>query len=152
MPCMWVVWRTVGTLCKVKQNLPFNQPRRPRRGVEVYLYSFFNCSAVWWVDGQHHTTAALPQGNYPVPIVLETGWVRGSVWTGAENLAVIDIRSPDHPARSELLYWLRYPSPHVLLYRSKQCHVPENCSCVQTLEILKCRRPVGSEGQSGQAR
>jgi hypothetical protein len=28
----------------------------------------------------------------------------GPVWTGAENLAPTGIRSPDRPARSELLY------------------------------------------------
>jgi hypothetical protein len=27
-------------------------------------------------------------GNDPVPIVQEAGWVPGSVWTGAENLAL----------------------------------------------------------------
>ena len=33
------------------------------------------------------------------------------VWTGAENLAHTGIRSPDRPARSELLYRLRYLGP-----------------------------------------
>jgi hypothetical protein len=39
-------------------------------------------------------------GNEPVPIVWEAGWAPGPVWTGAENLAPIGIRSPDRPARS----------------------------------------------------
>ena len=34
----------------------------------------------------------------PVPIVQETGWAPGPVWTGAENLAPTGIRSPDRPA------------------------------------------------------
>ena len=46
----------------------------------------------------------------PVPIVQETGWAPGQVWTGAENLAPNGIRSPDLPGRSESLYRLRYPS------------------------------------------
>jgi hypothetical protein len=50
-------------------------------------------------------------GNDPVPIVQEAGWAPGPVWTGTENLTPTGIRSPDHPARSELLYRLRYPSP-----------------------------------------
>jgi hypothetical protein len=138
----------------------------------VYLYSFFNCGAIWWVDGQHHATTALPQGitwypscrrpvgpegqsgrarkistslafdpqiilpvasfsaDYTIPAHMyfctkvnsvmyqktavvfkpvrsssvETGWFRGSVRTGAENLAVIGVRSPDHPACSKFLY------------------------------------------------
>ena len=40
----------------------------------------------------------------PVPIVQEAGWAPGPVWTGAENLALTGIRSPDRPARSESLF------------------------------------------------
>jgi len=53
----------------------------------------------------------LTPGKDPVPIVLEAGWAPGSVWTGAENLALNGIRSPDRPARSELQYRLRYRGP-----------------------------------------
>jgi hypothetical protein len=49
-------------------------------------------------------------GKDPVPIVQEVGWAPGPVWTGAENLASIGIRSPDRPARSQSLYRLRYPA------------------------------------------
>ena len=34
-------------------------------------------------------------GKDPVPILQETGWDPGPVWTGAENLASTGIRSPD---------------------------------------------------------
>jgi hypothetical protein len=47
----------------------------------------------------------------PVPIVQETGWVLGSVWTGAKNLVLTEIRSPDRPAHSELQNRLSYPGP-----------------------------------------
>ena len=47
-------------------------------------------------------------GKHPVPIVQEAGWTSVQVWTGAENLAPTRIRSLDHPARSQLLYWLHY--------------------------------------------
>ena len=50
-------------------------------------------------------------GKEPVPIVWEAGWAPGPVWTGAENLAPIGIRSPDHQARNESLYRLSYPGP-----------------------------------------
>ena len=43
-------------------------------------------------------------GKDPVPIVQESEWAPGSVWTGAENLAPTGIRSPDRPARSQSLY------------------------------------------------
>jgi hypothetical protein len=38
----------------------------------------------------------------------------GQVWKGAENLANTGIRSPVRPARSESLYRLSCPGPHVL--------------------------------------
>ena len=47
-------------------------------------------------------------GKDPVPIVQEAGWAPGPVWTGTENLAPTGIRSPDRPARSQLLYRLSY--------------------------------------------
>ena len=52
----------------------------------------------------------LTPGKNSVPIVQEAGWASGLVWTGAENLAPTGIRSPDHPARKQLLYRLSYPA------------------------------------------
>jgi len=43
--------------------------------------------------------------------VQEAGWAPGPVYTGTENLSPTGIQSLDHPAHSELLYWLRYHSP-----------------------------------------
>jgi len=40
-----------------------------------------------WVSGQRHGLTALFRERNPVPIVQETGWDPGPVWTGAENLA-----------------------------------------------------------------
>jgi hypothetical protein len=37
----------------------------------------------------------------PVPIVKEGGWAPGQVWVGAENMSLIWISSPDHPACSK---------------------------------------------------
>ena len=39
-------------------------------------------------------------GKDPVPIVEEAGLTPGPVWTGAENLTLTGIRSPDRPVRS----------------------------------------------------
>ena len=49
-------------------------------------------------------------GKDPVHIVQEAGWAPGPVWTGAENLAHTEIRSPDRPARTQSLKRLRYPA------------------------------------------
>ena len=45
-------------------------------------------------------------GKDPVPIVQEAGWAKGSVWTGAGNLAITGIRSPDlQPVASRYTDW-----------------------------------------------
>jgi hypothetical protein len=66
-------------------------------------------------------SAALPGRNLPpvkdpVPIIQEAGWAPGPVRTGAENLAPTGIRSPDHPARSQLLYLLSYSAHYRCMY------------------------------------
>jgi len=62
-------------------------------------------------------------GKDPVPIVQEAGWAPGPVWTGGKNLAPTGIRFPDRPARSQLLYWLRYPAHRKLYGVPKLCTV-----------------------------
>ena len=80
---------------------------KPRGGVEVELYSYFNLGARW---GGLSTprSCRFTQGKDLVLIVLEAGWVLGPVWRSAENLAPTGIRSPARPARSESLYLLSY--------------------------------------------
>jgi hypothetical protein len=58
----------------------------------------------WWVS----VTSRSPStpGKEPVPIVEEVGWTPGPIWTGAENLSLTGIRSPDGPTRSQSLYRL----------------------------------------------
>jgi hypothetical protein len=74
----------------------------------IALLSF--CAPRHWmvVGGQHHAPAAFTPGKEPVPIVQEAGWASEPVWIGAENLVPAGVRSPDLPARSKSLYWLRY--------------------------------------------
>jgi len=80
-------------------------------GVEVQLYSFLNLGVRWkWVVSVT-PRPFYPHGRDPVPIVQEAGWASGQVWTGAEILTPIGIRSPDRPNPSESLYQLRYPGP-----------------------------------------
>jgi hypothetical protein len=61
--------------------------------VEAYLLFFFNLGDRWdWYLTL--SPVRLTPGNKPVPIVQETGWDTGPVWTGAENLVHTGIRSP----------------------------------------------------------
>ena len=57
----------------------------PRRGVEVYLYSFFNLGARLGVGIQRHAMAALPPGKTEYPLI--GGWVGPRASLGLENLA-----------------------------------------------------------------
>jgi hypothetical protein len=66
------------------------------------------------VGGQRYAPAAFNPGKDPVPILEEAGLAPGPVWTGAEKLAPTGIRSPDRTARSESLYRLGYPGPHLV--------------------------------------
>jgi hypothetical protein len=69
------------------------------------------------LDGNEWSTLRFGRftpGKDPAPIIqrvlgLSRGrWASETVLTGAENLALSGIRSPDRPARSESLYRLRY--------------------------------------------
>jgi hypothetical protein len=62
-----------------------NRPGRPRGGVEVQLYYFFNLGARWGGWSTPHPGRFTP-GKDPVPIVQEAGWAPEPVWAGAENL------------------------------------------------------------------
>ena len=61
---------------------------------------------------QRHAPAALPLGMTWYPMYTRLGGPHGRSGQGAENLAPTGIQFPDCPARSELLYQLRYPVPH----------------------------------------
>jgi len=63
-----------------------------------------------------------PRERDPLSSGQSVGWVQGTFWTAAENLALTEIRSPDLPARSDSLYRLSYPG--VLKTCSKQYYVP----------------------------
>ena len=64
------------------------------------------------VGGQLHAPLAPlspPQERDTVPMLQDSGWTPGLVWTVAENLALTGIRSSDRPDCSQSLYRLRYP-------------------------------------------
>jgi hypothetical protein len=49
-----------------------------------------------------------PRERDPVPIVQESEWAPGPVWTGAKNLALTGIRYTERPVCSESLHRLSY--------------------------------------------
>ena len=57
-----------------------------------------------------------------VPILPVAGWAPEPVWTVAEDLVHIGIRSPDRPACSELLYRLSYSGPSNTILKASKTH------------------------------
>jgi len=66
-----------------------------------------NLSTRWGVGGQCHAPANLPPGKTQYPLYRRLGRPQG--WSGQvwQISPPMDIRSPDSPACSESLYWLR---------------------------------------------
>jgi len=55
------------------------------------------------MGGKRQDSAVLPPGKTRYSLYGRPGWTPGPVWTDAENLAPIGIRSPDRPTRSKSL-------------------------------------------------
>ena len=86
-----------GVKVKVKVNFTLEETTKTQRGVEVQLYSFLNIgvrSGEWSTPRPGRFTP----GKDTVPIVQEAGWAPGPVRTGAENLFLTGILSPDRPS------------------------------------------------------
>ena len=93
--------------CAVTEALYRPTAHRGSRGIALHFRD--HGTGKWW--GVSLTPRPLfTPGKAPVPIVQETVWAPGPVWTGAENLAPTGIRSPGRPARIQSLYRLRYPA------------------------------------------
>ena len=86
------------------------------------------------MGGKLHAPAAFTSGKDPVLIVQEAGWAPGPVWTGGENLAPIEIRSQEFPARSQSLYRLSYRGPWTWAIRDLKFKI-------QKIQILPISTP-----------
>jgi hypothetical protein len=100
-------WKVKWTLVQALRPCTGHTAHRGSRGIALFNHDH-GTRRGWGVS-------VTPQplftpGKDPVFIVQEAGWTTGPVWTGAENLALTGIRSPDRPARSQSLYRLRYPA------------------------------------------
>ena len=58
-------------------------------------------------------------GRDPVPIVQETGWAPGPVWTSGKSRPHLN-SIPERPARSQSLYRLSYPAHETCLDRLRK--------------------------------
>jgi hypothetical protein len=96
--------------CTLVQALRLCTSRTAHRGSRyiALLFHDHGTRRVWRVSVTPRPI--FNSGKDPVPIAQEAGWAPGPVWTGAENLALTGIRSPDRPARNHSLYQLRYPA------------------------------------------
>jgi hypothetical protein len=80
----------------------------------MYISTLSLTSTLDGVCGKRHPPATLPPGKTSTHCT--GGWVApGPVWNGAENLDPTEIRSPDGPARSGLLYRLSYPGSLIFI-------------------------------------
>jgi len=96
--------------------------------------------------GQRHATSALLLNRDTVPFVQGAGWAPGPVWTSAEIVASIGIRSPDRPARGELLYRLCYPGRESFDGRPTQIStklslsapdiLTDGCDLLQSVQVI----------------
>ena len=62
-------------------------------------------------------------GNGPVPIVKEARWAPGPVWTNAENIAPIGIRSPQRVAKPTTLSRPAKTHTHTHTHTHTQIHI-----------------------------
>jgi hypothetical protein len=88
------------------------------------------------VESQCHIQVDRRSGKRPVTHCTRR-WGPWPVWTGAENLSPTEIRSPDHQARSESLYRLRYPGPHAKCEGRKRLWSFAKVYCGRCLEVIR---------------
>jgi hypothetical protein len=72
-----------------------------------------------WVRGQRQAQLLYPRNRDSFAIVQVAGKTPEPVWTGAQNLAPIQIPSPYRPAHSQSLYLLRYTDLSLSLHALK---------------------------------
>jgi hypothetical protein len=95
----------------IKVKITLEQATKAQRGSSGIVLLFSLTSAL---DGGGWSTprpGRFTPRKDTVPVVQEAGWAAGPVWTGAEKLAPIGIRSSDRTASSESLYRLRNSGP-----------------------------------------
>ena len=80
----------------------------------MYSTTLSLTSALEGVDGQRHSPTALPPGKTRYPLYRRLGRPQGRAGRVRKISPPTGIRSLDRPARSESLYRLIYPGPHLV--------------------------------------
>jgi hypothetical protein len=82
------VMKSAHTLVKVKVNFALEQATKAQRGSRGIDSSTLSItSALRWGGWSTPRSGRFTPGKGPLPIVWESGWAPGPVWTDAENLA-----------------------------------------------------------------
>jgi hypothetical protein len=87
---------------------------------QMYSSTLPSTSALMWVGGQRHATAALPPGKAP-----GTHCIGGPVWTGAENLALHPPTPPGFDPQTVASHYTDWAIPalvnkyHMIAYHIK---------------------------------
>jgi len=89
-------------------------------GEQRYRSTLPLTSALDGVGGQRHAPAVLTPGKTRYPFYMRLVGSQGRSGRVRKISPSAGIRSPDHPARSESLYRLRYPGPS-LYHLLRQC-------------------------------
>jgi len=98
----------------VKVNIKFTLEQATKPQMRRGLPLIFQPDDKWgWVVNAA-TWPLYPMETDPTPTVQNARWTPGLVWMDAGIFAPTAIRSLDHPAQSESLYYLRYRGPHYL--------------------------------------
>jgi len=102
-------------LCTVKVKWSRYRPgvtQRVGRGIALFFHD--RGTRRGWVVSSTPRPHFTP-GKNPVSILQEVGWAPGPIWTGGKSRSHRD-SIPDHPARSQLLYRLSYPTHFCVQY------------------------------------
>jgi len=93
-------------------------PQRVGRGIALLFHD--RGTRRGWVISSTPRSHFTP-GKDPVPIVQESGWATGPVWTGGKSRPHHD-SIPELPAHSQSLYRLSYRVHHTVQYSNKKRH------------------------------
>ena len=86
------------------------------------------------VDGQRHTPAALPPVKWPGTHCTGCWLDSRASLDGTDNLSPTGIRSPNHPACSELLHRLSYTGPQKYMVQSTNYELSHKAAfCIPSL-------------------